>query len=289
LRQLPVALFALALTLLLVGFARPVVVVHGRIVSMPTVVLVVDVSGSMASDDVRPTRVLAARSLALDLIAELPSSDRIALVTFGNTARIVVPPTLDRAEIVASLPTTVTPRAGTAIGDAINTSVALVVQMAGKSGSAAVSASESAYPGAVLVLSDGGQDAGGTTPDGAAETAFVEDVPVDSVCIGTSGGRVTQSVVIDGYHTTEVFAVPSAPETLAEVSRESGGVALGFTSAAQMPSVSKEAVEAVYPHLRETVKPSMRREELSAAAGGAALVLLLGSVVLSGRWFGRLA
>ena len=63
----------------------------------PTIVLTMDVSGSMAARDLPPTRLRAARKAAIEFLDELPPNYKVALVTFGDQVRVRVPPTLDRA------------------------------------------------------------------------------------------------------------------------------------------------------------------------------------------------
>ena len=120
---------SLGLTFLLVGFARPQRAISstGRGVG-PTVVLAFDVSGSMAARDIQPTRLRAARELAIRFLNKLPSSYEVAVVTFGNKVRLTVPPTFDRADVIAHLPKTVTPLSGTSIGDGISAAESLIIQ-----------------------------------------------------------------------------------------------------------------------------------------------------------------
>jgi len=281
-RHVPFTLFLLGMTLLLVGFARPRVTDSGTRRYAPTVVLTIDVSGSMAADDVRPTRVGVARDLAIEFLRELPSTYRVAVVTFGNKVHLVVPPTLDRASAVAGLPQTITARAGTSLGDGVSAAVAAIAATAGDNDAAA------GYPGAILLLSDGAQTGGGSTPDAAASTASVEHVPIDTVTIGTSGGMVSQPVKVDGFKTTIRIAVPSSPTTMNFLARETGGTSFAVTSAAQLPPISKK-LTAGFQRLTSFSEPVHRERELSAAAGGAALAVILAAIVVSGRWFGRLA
>src|SRR5262249_34532529 len=102
-RYVPVILFAIALTLLLVGFARPEAkfthAKHGA-----TVVLRVDVSGSMAANDVKPSRLLAADTAIADFVKKVPSRYRIALITFSNHIAVRVPPTYERETVIKALP-----------------------------------------------------------------------------------------------------------------------------------------------------------------------------------------
>lgn len=200
---LPATLFLLALSFLIVGFARPQRILDNALAGSPTVVLAIDVSGSMAADDGAPTRILAARKVATTFLNELPRADRAALLTFGNTVSLVVAPTDDRQQVIAALPRSVAP-AGTAIGDAISEAAAVVVASVGQG-----QAGAHYRPGAILLISDGAQTAGGTTPQAAAITAQADGVPIDTIAVGTRSGIVTQTVVVDGVRAQD--QLPARP------------------------------------------------------------------------------
>ena len=116
-RLVPLGLFLVALAALIVGAARP----HAH-VSVPrkeaTVVLAIDVSRSMTAEDVRPSRLAAARNAAEAFLSKVPKEYSIAVLGFGTRAFVAVPPTTDRVlahDALASL----APSEGTAIGDAV--------------------------------------------------------------------------------------------------------------------------------------------------------------------------
>jgi Ca-activated chloride channel family protein len=274
LAHVPAALYLVGLALLLVGFARPQRVLGTITPQPPTVVVAMDVSGSMAATDVRPTRLLAARHTAIRFLRALPAQYRVALVTFGNVVRVEVPPTRSRDAVIARLPRTITPRAGTAIGDAVSRSVAVIVDAAGGAGSGL------RRPGAILVLSDGRQNAGGTTVANAAVTALVDYIPVDTVAVGTRSGSVTQSIKLNDLVSTVQLQVPVRPATLRAISSQTGGRSFDEQTPAS-------ALVRPFVGLQQTSARTHRTQELSAAAGGVALVAMLAGFVVSGAWFGR--
>lgn len=276
LKHVPVGLFLLGLSFLLVGFARPQTVSRSVSDGGPTVVVAVDLSGSMAAADVAPTRIRAARQIALTFLHELPLSFRVGVVTFADRTRVVVPPTRDRASAVAGVPHAITPLSGTALGDGISEALALVVDADGRSYPHAPHP-----PGAVLLLSDGGQSAGGTNPTEAANTAYADGIPIDSIAVGTRAGTVTQPLKVDGWQTFTQIAVPVEPATLRAVARATGGVFY--------PSGTTKGFAQVYERLGAQAAPGRRAHELSAATSGVALVLILAAVALSALWFGRAA
>ncbi len=277
LRHLPIVLFLLGLTLLLVGFARPQTNQKSAKRGGPTVVLTFDVSGSMAANDVQPTRILAAHRIAIRLLNELPVTFQVAVITFADQVNVVVPPTLDRQRVIAGLPTRVTPRGGTALGDAVNESVAEAVEAvgAGRPGGRHP-------PGAVLLFSDGAQTDPGANPQDGAAHALLVGIPIDTVSVGTSNGIVTQQVQLNGGQTAnQQIRVAVDPTTLQTISQVSNGTFFENPSSAQLTRVYKN----LGPHVTRT----LGKHELNAALAEVALVLILAGVVLSGIWFSRLA
>ena len=129
LRLIPTILFLVGASFLLVGFARP----EGRFTQTQagaTIVVAIDVSGSMAATDVKPSRLGAADAVVASFVKALPASYRVALLTFAQNYAIKVPPTFDHEEIIKALPTT-TVYEGTAISDAIDGAIKAAVLSAG--------------------------------------------------------------------------------------------------------------------------------------------------------------
>jgi Ca-activated chloride channel family protein len=281
-RHVPVALSLLGVTALLVGFARPqrtVVAAHGN---AATVAVVLDVSGSMAAADVTPTRIRAARNVAAMFLRELPARYLAAVLTFGTKVRVVVPPTSDHADAISHLPTAITPKAGTSLGDAITSAIAVVSSTSGGA------VSRTNYPGAVLIFSDGAQTAGGSTPFDAGDVAVVEGVPVDTVAVGTPTGTVTQPLSVDGFNTSEQYPVPVDPAALASVTQLAHGTSYALDSAAQAPALAKR-LRTVYEQLGAPPRRVTRKQQLSAAFAAAALALVAAGIATSAFWFGRAA
>jgi Ca-activated chloride channel family protein len=281
-RHVPFALFLLGLILLLTGFARPRLALNANDSYDPTVVLTFDVSGSMAADDVSPSRIGAAHALAVAFLHELPPKYRVAVVTFGGKIRVVVPPTLNRSQVIAHLPSAITTRAGTSLGDGLSASVAAISETTGNNDAAA------GYPGAILLLSDGAQTLGGTTPDAAAATASIERVPVYTVTIGTMAGTVTQLLTVDGFKTSIHIKVPPSPTTMQFLASQTGGAPFYVTSATQLTPLAKK-LTTVYARLNPFTQLVRRKHDLSAVAGGSALLAVLLGIGTSLRWFGRFA
>ena len=143
-RHVPTAFYLAAIAVLGIALARP-----SMVVPVPreeaTVVLTMDTSRSMLATDVAPDRLTAAKAAASDFIASLPEGFRVALVAFSTEARLVMPPTTDRAQVLAALDA-LRADGGTALGDAIALSLEAADLGTGAVGAPAVAPS-SPVPG----------------------------------------------------------------------------------------------------------------------------------------------
>src|SRR6516164_2194767 len=101
-RHIPPLLFLLALTALLLAIARPATVVMVPS-QQQTIILAMDVSGSMRATDVKPDRITAAQNAAKEFIKDEPSNVRIGIVSFAGTASVVQAPTQNREDLIAAI------------------------------------------------------------------------------------------------------------------------------------------------------------------------------------------
>jgi Ca-activated chloride channel family protein len=205
------------------------------------------------------------------------------VLTFADNARLIVAPTFDRAAVIAGLPGAVRPLAGTRIGDGMNEAISDVIEAVGKG-----YPGDPQQPGAVVVLSDGAQTAGGVTPEEAANTAYLDGIPIDAVAVGTASGTVSQAVKAAGQTVSTVIHVPVFPESLRAAAQESDGHFLTLNSAAQVTSVAA-SLGAIFKTLASTTLPGQRERELSTDTAAIALLLVAAGVLLSAFWFGRVA
>jgi Ca-activated chloride channel homolog len=274
-RAVPAALFLTALTLLLVGFARPEAK-FSEAKDGATIVLMVDTSGSMAANDVKPTRLAAADAALAQFVDKLPSKYRVALVTFSLHATIKVAPTYDRKELIAGLPTK-TQLEGTALGDALVEAVNVAKKAVGPS-----KPGSPHPPATILLISDGGYNAGKATPAAAAKLALKAAIPVSAVSIGTLHGSVHQNVPL-GKGTKTFPLVSAAPVdtgTLRTIAKGSGGKLYLARSSSELNQVYKDlGTRLVY---------SKQFREITVGLTAAALVLILLGAGLSAVWFRRL-
>ncbi len=187
-RRVPAALLVLGLAVLGVGAARPQATVAVPS-SSTTILLALDVSGSMCSTDVQPNRLAAAEKAAAEFVTAQPGGARIGLVAFGGIAGVLVPPTDDTDALLAALQNLTTSR-GTAIGQAILTSIDAIadidpavpptgVEVTGDPGG-------TAYAADVIVVLTDGANTQGVDPQTAAKQAAARRLRVYTIGFGTT-------------------------------------------------------------------------------------------------------
>jgi Ca-activated chloride channel homolog len=295
-RWIPAALLILALTALLLGAARPM-----ARVPVPrdeaTVMLVIDVSGSMNADDVEPTRMEAAQRAASRFLDRLPDRFQVGLVVFSSEAETLVPPTTDREALRAALDT-LNANGGTAMGDGLARALD-VIELARQQalggpaappttvdpGTGATPAPTTPPPGearpavppaVTLLLSDGANSAGGD-PFIQAERARQLGVPVYTIALGTAGGVLRQPNAFGG---TRIQPVPPDPDSLARIAETSNGRFF------QAPT--SENLTAVYDSLGSRIGFRLEEREVTVAFTAAGLLLLAAAGALRARRGARL-
>ncbi len=311
-RHLPPVLYLGAIAALLIGLARPTMVV-----AVPredaTVILAMDVSGSMRATDVSPSRLDAARASARSFIDQLPENIRVGLVSFASEPVTLVAPTTDRATLNDAIDT-LAARDGTAMGDALMEvlDIAESVQIEGSeapdasagpsadpstapdpSGSPATDPGGSPDPSgspttpldqpsgqplvAAILLSDGANSVGEADPIDAANRAATLSVPIYTIALGTPDGEVE---VQDRFGQTVTLPVPPDTQTLEEIASITGAIAFDAPTA--------EELRGVYDNLQSRIGFTEERQEVTFALVGAGLLLVLAGAGLSALWFGRL-
>lgn len=271
-RHVPAALLLASLAALGVALARPTITEHAPD-ERASVVLVVDVSGSMRAQDVTPTRLNAAKAAMRTFLQHAPRTLRVALIAFSNDAQVIVSPTTDRAQLETGIDQ-LRPEFGTAIGDAIARAVELART------TTATTVSEPADPGAgqatpvtpvkdesghalvsILLLSDGFQTRGILSPGQGAERARQAGIPVYTVALGTDGGTIVDR--------QQVIPVPPDRETLAAIAQ--------YTGAESFDAQSAGALDSVYKGLGSRVGRKDRPREVTSAFVLAGALLLVGA------------
>ncbi len=128
-RHVPPLLLLLAIGTLLVAMARPMAVITLPL-SQRTIILAMDVSGSMRATDVQPSRIVAAQEAAKAFVNDLPREVRVGVVSFAGTAAVVQAPTTSREDVIAAIDRFQLQRA-TATGSGIILSLATIFPDAG--------------------------------------------------------------------------------------------------------------------------------------------------------------
>jgi Ca-activated chloride channel homolog len=281
-RHLPPALFLLGLALLLTALARP-----QAVVSLPraegTVILAFDVSGSMAADDLKPSRMAAAKAAARDFVQRQPPTVQIGVVAFSDGGLAVQAPTNDQAAILAAIDR-LAPTRGTSLANGILASLTTIA--AGGSQATRYYSNltpvptptptpvpKGTYTPAAIVLLTDGESNIPPNPLAAAQVAADRGVRIYTVGIGSAAGTTLH---IEGFnvHTRLDEA------TLRQISQ--------LTDGAYYNAEDEQDLRTIYENLgsKLVVKPE-RTEVTSLFAGAGLLVLLLGGAC-SLLWFGRL-
>jgi len=279
-RHIPVLIFFLGITVLLVSLARP-----QATISLPryegTVVLVFDVSGSMAANDVEPTRIEAAKSAAVAFVEKQPASIRVGVVAFSDGGISVQTPSANRDATLATIERLV-PRRGTSVGNGILVGLNSIAVDAGdppivntsnlSTADDVTVAPQGWYPSAVIVLFSDGENNEDPSPLDVTDLAVDLGVRIYTVGVGSREGTI---INVEGMsiHTQLDEA------TLTQIAETSGG---RYYFAAD-----ENELDRIYNDLEP--KLSIRPDEMeltSLFAGLGILIFLIGGV-LSFLWFGR--
>jgi len=289
-RHTTMALYFLALALLLAAVSRPIAAVPMP-VNKAVVMLAVDTSGSMMAPDLEPTRLEAAKVAARTFVDAFPQGPKIGLVSFSTYATLMIPPTPDH-EAVKQAITTMKPQEATAIGDGLLLSLKalpgrvvdlpesrpgpFVPQQPPASApppSSSPPQTEDLAPAAIILISDGGQNAGNADPLKIALLAKQLKVKVYTIGIGSPSGSVFN------YQGQMVF-VPFNPTLLQQIAAVADGKFFMTSTAQEMKQIYRE--------LGRVIGWETRKMEVSSMfVGGAGLLLLAGGVI-SLLWTGRL-
>ena len=292
-RHIPALLFFIALIVMLVAVARP-----AAVVTLPsqhqTIILAMDVSGSMRAVDVQPSRLAAAQAAARAFVADQPANVRIGVVSFAATASVVQTPTHNREDIVTAIDRFQLQR-GTAIGSGIIVSLATIFPDAGIDVSSFIYGRNSprgmpleqagksdkpefkpvppgSYTSAAIILLTDGQRTTGPDSIEAAQLAADRGVRVFTVGFGTPAG---ETIGFEGWS----MRVRLDEETLKTIANMTRGQYFYAGTATDLKKV--------YDSLNTKFLFEKKEMEISALfAGGAGLVALI-AAFLSLLWFNR--
>ena len=264
-RYLPLALFVVALSTTFVGAAGPIA--PWPVPTSWPVVLIIDVSRSMEENDIVPSRILATKIAAEEFVRGLPRTTRVALVSFGNYATLVVPLTDDHRVVQEGIHN-LSIQLRTQLGNGLIEGVRAVTgeqNPASQPGGPPVAppVAPPGSPRAIAVLMSDGRASDGIPPLEAAQEAKRQGVRVYTVGVGTSRDPRTFR---SGY-----FGVLDEP-TLRAIATETGGLYFRATEAGRLRQI--------YRQLARVIGWERKPQEVAAVAGGIALVCLVAAVVL---------
>jgi Ca-activated chloride channel homolog len=293
-RHIPAILFLIALLAMLLAVARP-----AAMITLPsqqqTIILAMDVSGSMRATDVEPNRITAAQLAAKAFVADQPSNVRIGVVSFAGTASVVQAPTHNRDDIIAAIDRFQLQR-GTAIGSGIIVSLATIFPDAGidvssllygrnpPRGASLDQTAKSDKPpfkpvppgsytsAAIILLTDGQRTTG---PDSleAAHMAADRGVRIFTVGIGTKNG---ETMGFEGW-SMRVRLDEESLKTIANMTRGE------YFYAGTAKDLKK-----VYESMNSKFLLEKKALEISALFAAGAAAFALGSALLSMFWFQRI-
>ncbi|WP_117212627.1 VWA domain-containing protein [Allorhizocola rhizosphaerae] len=190
-RRIPVVLFVSALLLLGFGTGRPQAKVPVP-ENATSILLAMDVSGSMCSTDVKPNRLTVAQDAAREFVKTQPAGTRIGLVAFSGISALLVAPTNDKQQLLSAIGELKTGR-GTAIGRAILTSIDAIAEINSDVAPTGVELDSpggpvpgGAYEADTIVVLTDGANTQGPTPITAAEQAAARHLRVFTIGFGTT-------------------------------------------------------------------------------------------------------
>lgn len=303
-RHLPPALLLIAITVLILAVARPAAVVT-LASSRATIILAMDISGSMRASDVEPTRIAAAQAAAKQFVSEQPADVQIGIVAFAAAALLVQTPTIDREALYSAIDRFEL-RRGTAVGAGVLTSLATIFPEeefemnsdfpspfdpspplgTGSYESRSLDEVQSqdkpphepvepgSYPNAVVILLTDGATTTGPDPVEAGQTAADYGVRVFTVGFGSPDGDVVD------YGGRSMRAQPDI-DTLKAIAEK--------TDALFFEAQSSEDLTEVYRSLSATLVSEKRLTEISFIFAGIGALFSVMAAGLSMAWFGRIA
>ena len=297
-RHVPPILFLLSLIVMLLAVARPAAVV--TLPSMnETVILAIDVSGSMRANDVLPNRLVAAQVAARAFIEDQPQNTRIGVVSFAGTASLVQAPTRTKEDLLAAIDRFQLQR-GTAVGSGILVSLKALIpevdfdlqsdnprpakreggarsldkqQQAQKPNGEFKPVAPGSYSSAVIILLTDGQTTTGPDPIEAAKMAAERGVRVFTVGIGTVNGEILGE---EGWS----MRVRLDEDALKDIAKT--------TSAQYFYAGTATDLTNIYKSLNSRLVMEKKSTEITALFAAVAAALAVLSAMLSMLWFNRI-
>jgi Ca-activated chloride channel family protein len=282
-RHLPPAIFLAGLTIMLFALARP-----QAVVSLPKqegiVILAFDVSGSMAADDLEPTRMEAAKAAATEFAQRQPPSVEIGIVAFSDSGFSVQAPTNNQEAILAAI-RRLRPQRGTSLGQGILTALnTIAIADAAQAPSLYTSLTpaptaeptpvpDGSHTSAVIVLLSDGENNENPDPVAVAQVAADRGVRIFTVGIGSPAGARLE---VEGF----TVQTQLNEMLLREISQ--------LTDGAYYNAASPDDLRAIYDKIDPELVIEPEEMELTSLLAGAGILTLLIGGALSLWWFSRM-
>jgi Ca-activated chloride channel family protein len=289
-RHVPPTLLLVAMAALLLATARPTATITLPLAER-TIMLAMDVSGSMRAEDVKPNRLVASQVAAKAFVENLPREVRVGVVSFAGTAAVVQAPTTSREDVIAAIDRFQLQR-GTATGSGIILSLATLFpdhgieiqhitgqrnfpggkELGKKEAKTFTPVAPGSYNSAAIIMLTDGQRTTGPDPLDAAKMAAERGIRVYTVGIGTTQG---ETIGFEGWS----MRVRLDEETLRNVSV--------LTRGEYFYAGTAEDLKKVYESLSSRMVVERKETEISALFAALGAVLAALSAGLSLWWFGR--
>ncbi len=280
-RHVAPALFLISLTILIFALARP-----QTAVSLPriqgTVILAFDVSGSMAADDLKPTRMEAAKTAVQNFIERQSAFVQIGVVAFSDSGLSVQVPTNDQGELLAAIGR-LTSQRGTSLANGIIASLKTIEigngaptnyysNLTPTPAPTPTPMPKGVYTSSVIVLLTDGENNQNPDPLEVAQTAADRGVRIYTVGIGSAAGT---NVHVDGFtiHTQLDEAM------LQQISQITGGTYFN--------AENEEDLLSIYDNLNPALVVKPEEMEVTSIFAGISILFLLIGGTISLLWFGR--
>lgn len=302
-RHLPFALFVVAVAGLVLALTRPALVLAVP-TNQTTIILAMDVSGSMCSTDIAPSRIEAAQQAASAFVESQGASTQIGIVAFSGFAQIVQAPTSDRQALLDAIRSLTTGRR-TAIGAGLLAAIDAIAEIDpavppshtdGRPGIEPAPPPEGAYvPDIIVLLTDGVTNAG-PLPLDAAQQAVDRGIRVFTIGFGSASGGELDPTCARQFLGREPpggfggggggfggggggqggFRRGIDEDTLKQVADQTGG--------SYYPAESAEQLESVFAGLPTSLITKHEVVEVSVAFVALGAVLAAVSVLLGRAW-----
>jgi Ca-activated chloride channel family protein len=280
-RHIPPALFLIGLTILLIALARP-----QTVVSLPrqegTILLTFDVSGSMAAEDMLPTRMEAAKAAAREFVAHQPRNIQIGVVAFSDSGFAVQAPTYDKEAILAAI-NRLAPQRGTSLGQAVLASLKVISADASQGPRlysnltptplpSPTPVPQGTYTASAIVLLSDGENNEAPDPLSAAQAAIERGVRIYTIGIGSAAGTTLH---VNGF-TVHTQLDEALLQTMAQIS-----------SGAYYSPANQQNLQTIYEDMNVQLIMKSEQMEVTALFAGVGVLMLLIGGTCSLLWFSR--